>query len=133
MWFKNLYLFELLTPWNLSEEELNDKLEEAKFQKCAAASQSSVGWVSPFGRKSDMLSYHISGYTMFCLRGEEKQVPSSLVQDELAQKVAMIEEAEGRFVSKREKQILKDDIYDDLLARALVKSWQITCIYRYKI
>jgi recombination associated protein RdgC len=125
MWFKNLYLFDLLTPWSLSEEELNDKLELSKFQKCAVASQSSVGWVSPLGRKSDMLSYHISGYTMFCLRGEEKQVPSSLVQDELAQKVAMIEEAEGRFVSKREKQILKDDIYDDLLARALVKSWQL--------
>ena len=43
-----------------------------------------------------MLSYHVNGYVMVCLRGEEKQVPSSLVNDELAQKVEMIEEAEGR-------------------------------------
>ena len=125
MWFKNLYLFELNNPWSVSEDELNSKLELSIFKKCPAASQSSVGWVSPLGRKSDMLSYHINGYAMVCLRGEEKQVPSSLVQDELAQKVAIIEEAEGRYVSKREKQILKDDIYDDLLARALVKSWQL--------
>jgi recombination associated protein RdgC len=125
MWFKNLYVFELLEPWNITEENLNGMLEHNKFQKCAAASQSSVGWVSPLGRKSEMLSYHVNGYVMVCLRGEEKQVPSSLVNDELAQKVEMIEEAEGRRVSKRERHILKSDIYDDLLSRALVKSWQL--------
>ena len=125
MWFKNLYMFQLQEPWDITAEKLDGQLEHNIFQKCPASVKSTVGWVSPLGRKSNMLSYHVNGYVMICLRGEEKQVPSSLLQEELANKIELIEQAETRDVSKRERQLLKDDIYEDLLARALVKSWQM--------
>ena len=39
MWFKNLYVFDLLEPWNVTEDNLNGMLEHNKFQSVRQVNQ----------------------------------------------------------------------------------------------
>ncbi|MDJ0807295.1 MAG: recombination-associated protein RdgC, partial [Gammaproteobacteria bacterium] len=43
MWFKNLRLFRLLKPFELTEEELNEQLQGKAFRPCGRHDPSSLG------------------------------------------------------------------------------------------
>jgi recombination associated protein RdgC len=122
MWFKNLRLYRMLQPFNLSEEELDAALQEKPFRKCGSLEPSSLGWDSPLGRQSEKLAHETGASIMVCVRQEEKLLPSAVVTELLEEKVAAIESAEGRPVGKRERTGMKEEIIHDLLPRALGRS-----------
>ncbi len=122
MWFKNLRLYRLGGPFTLSPEELAERLREDAFRPCGSLETATLGWVPPLGRGSENLAHGAAGAVLICARKEERILPNSVITDELSEKVAEIEEAEGRPVRRKEKQSLKEEIVQTLLPRAFTRS-----------
>ncbi|VEB42933.1 Recombination-associated protein rdgC [Chromobacterium violaceum] len=59
---------------------------------------------------------------MVSMRREDKVLPASVIRDFVEMKVQEIEDKELRKVGRKEKLALKEQITDDLLPRAFVRS-----------
>ena len=82
---------------------------------------SSRGFVSPFGRNEPELFHRIGDAIWLTVGGEDKILPSSVVNDLLGKKLAEIEEKEGRKPGGRTRKRIKEDLVHELLPRAFVK------------
>lgn len=128
MWFKNVRAYRLTKPFNLAAEELGQKLAARSFVPCAKSQPLSYGWVPPLGDESDLLVHAAAGRLLLKLKREEKLLPSTVVREQLEEKVADIEAAQGRKVYRKERLNLKDEIVQDCLPRAFTRS---TAVYAY--
>jgi len=122
MWFKNLRLYRLTKPFDLTPEDLHEQLTEKISRSCIGLEPSTYGWISPLGRNSEQLTHAANGYIMICTRKEEKVLPAAVVREILAEKVALIEDEEARTVRRKEKEELRQEILVDLLPKAFSKS-----------
>jgi recombination associated protein RdgC len=122
MWFRNLQLFKFSEPFTTSVEVLIEKLQEHRFMPCRAVDATSQGFVIPNGIPEGPLVYSANGFHLFCIAREDKIVPASVVKQMLDERIAEIEQAQGRKVRKREKETLKEDIYHQLVMRAFSKT-----------
>ena len=125
MWFKNIRLYVLTEPFELTPEELEEKLVENVFRPCSSFDKSSLGWVSPLGREGEMLSHSIGEYTMVCAREQERLLPVSVLRDATEEKVAELEERQSRKVYRKERRQIQEDIYATLLPQAFVRNQQL--------
>ena len=121
MWFKNLTLLRLVEPFPHTAEALAARLEPYAFQPCPSHLPCTAGWTPPLGRKAVDLLHGIEGRLLLCLRTEEKVLPAMVVNQALAEHIAVIEDQQGRRVRRREKQDLRDQLVQDLLPRALTR------------
>ena len=120
MFFRNLTLFRF--PTSLDFSQLDELLPEAALKPVGPLELSSSGFISPFGRGEDVLSHRIGDAIWLSVGSENKILPGSVVNDLLAQKVAEIEDKEGRKLGGKARKRLKDDLLHELLPRAFVKS-----------
>lgn len=121
MWFRNLQLYRLGRPFDVSPETFEEQLRADEFRACNSMDMLTLGWAPPLGRYGQLLVHAANGYLMICMRKEEKIIPASVVRQLLDDKVAEIEAAEGREIYRREKMRLKEEIIVDLLPRALTR------------
>jgi recombination associated protein RdgC len=121
MWFRNLQLYRLGRPFEVSPEVFEEQLSADVFRGCNSMDMLTHGWAPPLGRHGQQLVHAASGYLMICMRKEEKIIPASVVRQLLDDKVASIEAAESREIYRREKMRLKEEIIVDLLPRALTR------------
>ncbi len=122
MWFKNLSLLRLAEPFPYTAETLAARLERYGFQPCPSHQPSAIGWTPPLGRKAVDLIHGVGGRLLMCLRTEEKVLPAMVVNQALAERIATIEEQEGRPVRRREKQEMRENLVSELVPRALTRS-----------
>ncbi|HIO91813.1 MAG TPA: recombination-associated protein RdgC [Leucothrix mucor] len=122
MWFKNLYLFKLNGEFTLSAEELHEELGKKIFAPCSAGQRESSGWVSPLGKNSESLSHAANGYILITMARQEKILPSSVIREELEERVETIQNNENRKVSNNEKKDLREEIEFELLPRAFART-----------
>jgi recombination associated protein RdgC len=122
MWFKNLTLLRLVEPFPFTAEALATRLERYVFQPCPSHQPSAAGWTPPLGRKAVDLVHGVNGRLLLCLKTEEKVLPALAVNQVLAERIATIEDQQGRPVRRREKLELRDQLVQDLLPRALTRS-----------
>lgn len=124
MWFKNIRIYRLTRSFILKPEELDQKLSEYAFVPCNSQDQVRMGWVSPINKQSENEPFvHTSqGYMMICAKRQEKVLPAAVINEFLAEKVEVIQEAEGRSVGRKERQSLKDDVMMELLPKAFTRS-----------
>lgn len=122
MWFKNILIFRFTKPFELSPEELSQKLEVEAFTPCGSQDLLRKGWVSPMGDLGSDFVHSANGYTMFCLKRQEKIVPSAAVKDQLDEKIKQIEKAESRTVGRKERTNLKDEVMFSMLPKAFTRS-----------
>ena len=118
MWFKNLAIYRLTEAFALSPSELEEKMDSMRFKPCAGHEEFSYGWTSPLGRGSDQLIHQSNGFIMLCATKEEKVLPSSVINEMVADQIAAKEEQEARKLSKKERTDIKDEIIFELLPRA---------------
>ena len=122
MWFRNLRFYRLGKPFQLSAEQLNGKLESQAFHACPRLQPFSFGWVSPLGRQGAELVHAANGRILVCARREEKILPAGVIRDMVQDKVALLEEERLRKVSRREKNMIRDELLQELMPRALSRS-----------
>jgi recombination associated protein RdgC len=122
MWFKNLRAYRLTSPFDLSPEQLGDQLKPCSFKPCAKSQALSVGWVPPLGEDSEELVHAAGGRFLVKMKREEKLLPATVVREQLEERVADIQAAQGRKVYRKERLSLKDEIVQDCLPRAFSRS-----------
>lgn len=124
MWFKNVRLYCLTEAIDASPEELEQKLTEQAFVPCGNHDKSKYGWVSPLGKEGEMLTHVQGDYVMLCAQKQERILPASVVNDATEEKVAELEERQGRKIYRKEKRQIKDDVFVSLLPRAFTRNQQ---------
>jgi recombination associated protein RdgC len=110
MWFKNIRAYRLTSSFDLSPEQLGEKLAQRAFRPCAKSQALALGWVPPLGDESEELAHAAGGRLLLKLKREEKLLPSTVVREQLEEKVALIEADQGRKVYRKERLSLKDEI-----------------------
>ena len=128
MWFKNIRAYRLTSPFDLSPEKMGQKLTGHSFVPCAKSQAVSLGWVPPLGEESEELVHAAAGCLLIRLKREEKLLPSTVVREQLDEKIAAIESEQARKVYRKERLNLKDEIVQDCLPRAFSRS---TDVYAY--
>jgi recombination associated protein RdgC len=122
MWFKNLQIYRLQAPLGLSPEALHQQLQQAAFRPCGSLEPETIGWDRPLGRDGHLLTHAVGGSVMICACRQERLLPSGVVREELDERVAAIEDKDGRKVGRKEKLQLRDELVVDLLPKAFVRS-----------
>lgn len=120
MWFKNLKLYRITQDIKFDEQDLEDKLAEFPFRAGGSQEVETMGWHSPLP-KSECLLHSSNNNIWLCLKKQEKILPASVVNAELATKVTEIEAETGSPVGKKAQTDLKQDIIHKLLPRAFNK------------
>jgi len=125
MFFRNLTLFRFPTTVNKSLKALEERLAEVILKPVGPLDMMSRGFVSPFGRDEAVLSHQVGDCVLFTLGGEDKILPSSVVNDLVNKKIAAIEEKQGRKLGGKARRALKEDTVHELLPRAFVRSTRL--------
>ncbi|HEY8386867.1 MAG TPA: recombination-associated protein RdgC [Porticoccaceae bacterium] len=125
MLFKNLLVYRFTQPFTLDQEALDQHLATKPFRPCGSQDMATHGWVPPVGGEDAPLSHTANGCLMVCLQRQEKVLPSAVVNEALAEKVAHIEANEARRPGKKERGELKDQIIFELLPRAFSRTGRL--------
>ncbi len=121
MFFRNLTLFRFPKSSSKSLAELDSQLDEHRLRPCGPIELATRGFVSPYGRESDELTHQAGKFTLIAIGSEDKLLPSSVINEELASKIAEITDKEARRIGARERKRLKEEVMTDLLPRAFVR------------
>lgn len=121
MFFRNLTLFRFNPSLKKSFESIDDALAEWALKPVGPLEQMSRGFVSPFGRDQPVLSHRVGNALWLTLGGEDRLLPSSVINDEVQRKLAQAEQREGRKLGGRARKRLKEDVVHELLPRAFVR------------
>lgn len=121
MWFKNCSIYDLKS-FELDSDALAEKLEDKRFRPVGRQESEVLGWVSPLNRQLESLVHTANGCHLLCLRKEQKVIPASMLREAIEDKVATIQDVEGRKVYGKERGAIKDDLLSVLKPKALTKS-----------
>lgn len=122
MWFRNARVFRFTKPFDISPEELEEKLSADAFKPCGPQEVSRHGWVSPLGKHGEMLVHSAGGYHLIALRKEEKLLPGPVIKELVEEKAEAIEQEQGRKVRKKEKDELKEEVMLEMMPRAFSRN-----------
>src|ERR1700744_3135781 len=122
MFFRNLTLFRFSAPVATDLDRLEEALPEHRLRPVGPMEMSTRGFISPLGRNEEALVHNVGRNTMVTVGSEDKILPAAVVNDEIANRVQKIVDEEGRKVSGRERKRMKDDVMNELLPRAFVRT-----------
>lgn len=114
MWFRNLSLYRFKQPFAFDGQYLADLVENLRFKPAQPMENAATGWHPPLGREATELLHVCNGFTMLCQRTQTKLLPSSVVSEELAQRIALLDGP----VPRRERNAIKDEIIAELMPKA---------------
>lgn len=121
MFFRNLTLFRFPEGIEQRFKKLDEQLAEHELRPCGPLELQTRGWVSPYGRGEAMFAVEHGSGALMALGGEDKLLPTAVINQHIAEKVEELEKQRGRPVGARERRKLKDDALTELLPRALAR------------
>lgn len=121
MFFRNLTCFRFPEGITARFDDLHAKLCEHALRPCGPLELQTRGWVSPYGRGDAAMVTTIGDCHLLALGGEDKMLPTAVLNQHIAENVEELEKQRGRPVGARERRKLKDDALTELLPRALAK------------
>jgi recombination associated protein RdgC len=124
MWFKNLRIYRLTRPIDITPETLEEKLAEHSYRPCTNLEFSRYGWVPPLGKHGTLFTHAGNGHTMICARKQEKILPPAAINEMVEDKILELEARQDRSVYRKEKRDIKETVIHTLLPRALTRSAQ---------
>lgn len=128
MWFKNLHLYRLHGAVAVNAEQLAEQMACYAAKPLGNADARRIGWAAPAGRLGGGQLLHTlqnDGHRLISALRQERLLPSSVIAEEVAEKVAEIEATEARKVTRKERTALKEQVTEELLPRAFVRSQKI--------
>ena len=122
MWFRNARVFRFTKPFDISAEELEEKLQADTFKPCGPQETSRQGWVPPLGKHGEQLVHSANGYHLIALRKEEKILPGPVVREAVEEKAEAIEFEQGRKVRRKERDEIKEQVMLEMLPQAFSRN-----------
>jgi recombination associated protein RdgC len=122
MFFRNLTLFRFSAAVATDLDKLDEALAEHRLRPVGPMEMSTKGFVSPLGRGEEALTHAVKACTLVMVGSEDKLLPAAVVNDEVYNRTQKIADEEGRKVNGRERKRIKDDVLNELLPRAFVRS-----------
>lgn len=122
MWFRNLRIWQLDAPWDITAQALDTALSSNVFHPCAPGQLETIGWEPPVETSEDQLVREVSGRQLLRARVQERVLPGAAVNEVLAERVQEIEAREGSSVRGARRRELADEVRASLVPRALLKS-----------
>lgn len=119
MLFRNLLLYRLPSGWAVSPTDLEDALARHPLRPCGGFDMQTRGWVHA-GHGQRFL-YAQGRECLLALGLDQKLLPASIINQEVKARAIEIEDSQGYPVSRRQRRELKQQITDELLARALTR------------
>lgn len=125
MWFRNLRLYRLPAGGSIETSALESAMQKFRTRDTASHEAKHLGWAAPGGRKSEALAHAVQGQHLITMQRQERMLPSSVVKEEVDDRADAIEQTEARKVTRREKTLLKEAVYEELLPRAFIRTHRI--------
>jgi recombination associated protein RdgC len=123
--FKNLIVYRIAAGWSVGAQEMQERLDKARFVECGATQPLSIGWVEPRGVAHGPLAEVVAGQLLLKLATEQKVLPGNVVKRRVDEMAAKIEKATGRKPGKKQKKELKEEAVLELLPQAFTKQGAI--------
>lgn len=120
--FKNLIAYRLPCNWAMTADHLAEQLEKKKFAPCGEQEAQSSGFVPPRGDEFGPLVHAVNGQFLVTIQSQTRLLPSSVVKDAAAERAREISEREGRKVGRKEMKELKEQVFQELLPKAFLKT-----------
>lgn len=122
MFFRNLCLYRFSKAAATAlDEDLEAALAGAALKPCGPQEMSSRGFVSPFGRGEEEFVANFGAFRLMTLGGEDRLLPSAVVNEAVAGKIAALEEERGRPLGGRERKRIKEEAVFEMLPRAFIR------------
>jgi len=118
MWFRNLQLYRLPTPWDMTVDRLSEQLGRLVFQACGTQDLASQGWVAPL---HDELVHSIDGQWLIALGVEQRLLPASVVKQVAEDRAEELEAQQGFKPGRKQMKELKEAVTQELLPRAFTR------------
>lgn len=118
MWFKNLQLYRLPAPWELTLARLTEQLARGVFRPCASQDSMTRGWVPP---RDGELVHSVGGQWLLMLCVEQRLLPAAVVQQEVHARAAQLAAAQGYPPGRKALRELKEQVTQELLPRAFTR------------
>jgi len=123
--FKNARFYRMKDPSAIEAEGLEKRLSERRFRACGPLESATLGWFPPLGAQTRALVHAGNGCVVLCARRQERLLPSAVVAEAVDERVADLEDREGRSVGRAERRHLRDEVMLDMLPRAFTRSRQM--------
>lgn len=121
MFFRNLSLFRFPENTARSLKKLEKQLDLRRLRQCGPLELATHGFVSPYGRDSEELLHRIGAFCLITIGAEERLLPSVVVNEELAGRLAKVTAKEARRIGVKERKQLKEEVISELLPRAFIR------------
>lgn len=125
MWFKHLHLYRVHDTPALDRDSLSDALDAQAFRPLGGVEAKRMGWSAPAGRGSEQRLHEIQGHRLLSALRQERLLPASVVREEVEARASDREAAEGSPLNRQEKQALKEQVYEEFLPRAFVRTQRL--------
>ena len=125
MWFKHLHLYRLHDGPELDATSLETALGEQAFRPLGGSEARRLGWAAPAGRAGTQLLHELQGQRLMTALRQERILPASVVREEVEERSEALESQEGRKLRRQEKLAIKEQVYEELLPRAFVRSQKV--------
>lgn len=116
MFFTNLSVYKLPSPWAFTPEQMEEALQAGVFVEPSSNELLRQGWASP--RPNGGLVHTVNKQMLIRLVTEKKLLPASVINQVTKARAAEIEEQQGFSLGKRAMKELKERVADELLPRA---------------
>ena len=126
---KNFRAYRVHSDWPVSEQDLNQALEKVAFKPCNAYSEQSYGFEAPVETEEASLARRLSGADLLQLRWQSRVLPVTAVKEALVERIAEFVRRTQRQPNRKEKRELKEEVYGELLPKALLRSDRIRGFY----
>jgi len=123
--FRNLRLYRVSGDWPASEAALSEQLAQAAFEPCGTFNERSLGFEAPVEDAGGALCRRVAGADLLQLRVQSRVLPPAVIREAAAARIETFRARTGREPSRTEKREFKEEIYSELLPRALLKSDRI--------
>jgi len=116
MWFKNLQIYRLPTPWAFTAEQMAEALAPLAFSPASSNELLQQGFGSPRGNGD--LVHVVNKQMLVMLSAEKKLLPAKVIAQVAAARADELEEQQGFRPGKKAMKELKERVADELLPRA---------------
>lgn len=114
-------VYKLGVAWTATPEQIEQALDDQRFEECGATQERSAGWVPPRGEEHGALVEAVGGQYLLKLMVESKAVPASVVKRKAEERAQQIEATTGRKPGKKEIRDLREEAKQALLPVAFSK------------